>query len=165
MNDSKNGLMSVILIIVIIVLIFLVVTNANKIFNIKKTESSNVTETEGLDKYKNFDSKKISEVMACGSYSEGESISMECNTLEVKDANSLLRELDKIEYTKSVTRDSIFTMPGTVTINYNDDTSTSIIISFDGVLYVNWDTSSDVWKQYQLSNLNYLSDYTEMYIK
>ena len=68
-------------------------------------------------------------------------------------------------FTKSVNYEEILTNPGTVTINYNDETTIQIIVSFDGVLYVTWDLSEGIWKEYQLSNLNFLSDYTELYIK
>ena len=54
---------------------------------------------------------------------------------------------------------------GFLIINYNDETTIQIIVSFDWVLYVTWDLSEGIWKECQLSNLNFLSDYTELYIK
>ena len=68
-------------------------------------------------------------------------------------------------FTKSINREDIVTTPGTVTITYNDETTIQIIVSFDGVLYVTWDLSEGKWREYQLSNLNFLNDYTELYIK
>lgn len=164
MNEQKNGLISIILIVVIIVLVGYLTINFDKIFNTKKPVTNTPVSNE-LSKFKNFDSNKISDVEACGSYAEGTSVTMECNTLEKKDANSLLNELDKMVFTKSINREDIFTTPGTVTITYNDETTIQIIVSFDGVLYVTWDLSEGTWKEYQLSNLNFLNDYTELYIK
>lgn len=56
---------------------------------------------------------------------------MECNTLDKKDTNSLLKKLDKMVFTKNVNYEEIHTNPGTVTINYNDETTIQIIVSFD----------------------------------
>ena len=164
MNEQKNGLISIILIVVIIGLIGYLGINFDKIFNIKKTPT-NVPESNELSKFKNFDSSKISSVEVCGSYADESGITMECNTLENKDANALLNELDKMVFTKSINREEIFTTPGTVNITYNDETTIQIIVSFDGVLYVTWDLSEGKWREYQLSNLNFLNDYTELYIK
>ena len=164
MNEQKNGLISIILIVVIIVLVGYLIINFDKIFNTKKP-TANASVSNELSKFKNFDSSKISDVEACGSYAEGTAVTMECNTLDKKDTNSLLKELDKMVFTKSVNYEEILTNPGTVTINYNDETTIQIIVSFDGVLYVTWDLSEGIWKEYQLSNLNFLNDYTELYIK
>ena len=164
MNEQKNGLISIILIVVIIGLVGYLIFNFDKIFNTKKT-ATNVPESNELSQYKNFDSDMISEVEACGSYSEGTAVIMECNTLEKKDADALLKELDKMIFTKSVNREEILTTPGTVTVTYSDETTIQIIVSFDGVLYVTWDLSEGNWKEYQLSNLKFLNDYTDLYIK
>lgn len=164
MNEQKNGTISIILIVVIIGLVWYLAANFDKIFNSKKN-TPNVPETNELGKFENFDSSKISSVEACGSYADGTAVTMECNTLEKKDANALLKELDKMIFTKSINQEDIVTTPGTVTITYNDETTIQIIVSFDGVLYVTWDLSEGKWREYQLSNLNFLNDYTELYIK
>ena len=53
---------------------------------------------------------------------------------KISKENEKLKKLDKMVFTKSVNYEEVLTNPGIVTINYNDETTIQIIVSFDGVI-------------------------------